>query len=64
LHYAEGNRWIERQPQFILPVKSPPPRDVWLKREEVSLIIEKAKSPHIRLFIKSQYYSSTVGRDP
>lgn len=52
LHYAEGNRWIERQPQFIMPVKSPPPRDVWLKREEVAMLIEKAKSPHIRLFIK------------
>lgn len=52
LHYAEGNRWIERQPQFIMPVKSPPPRDLWLKREQVALLIEKAKSPHIRLFIK------------
>ena len=52
IHYAEGNRWIERQPQFIMPVKSPPPRDVWLKREEVALLIEKAKSPHMRLFIK------------
>jgi integrase len=52
LHYAEGNRWIERQPQFIMPAKSPPPRDVWLKREEVAMLIERAKSPHIRLFIK------------
>ena len=52
LHYAEGNRWIEQQPQFIMPVKSPPTRDVWLKREEVAMILEKAKSPHIRLFIK------------
>ncbi|MDD2324517.1 MAG: site-specific integrase [Alphaproteobacteria bacterium] len=52
LHYAEGNRWIERQPQFIMPVKSPPPRDLWLKREEVVMLIEKAKSPHIALFIK------------
>ena len=52
LHYAEGNRWIERQPQFIMPVKSPPPREIWLKREEVALLIEKAKTPHVRLFIK------------
>lgn len=52
LHYAEGNRWIEQQPQFIMPVKSPPPRDIWLKREEVAMLIEKAKSPHVRLFIK------------
>jgi integrase len=52
IHYAEGERWIGQQPQFIMPVKSPPPRDVWLKREEVAMLIEKAKSPHIRLFIK------------
>lgn len=52
LHYAEGNRWIGQQPQFLMPVKSPPPRDLWLKREEVALLIEKAKSPHIQLFIK------------
>jgi len=52
IHYAEGERWIEQQPQFIMPVKSPPPRDVWLKREEVAMLIEKAKTPHIRLFIK------------
>jgi len=52
IHYAEGNRWIESQPQFIMPVKAPPPRDVWLTREQVGLLIEKAKSPHISLFIK------------
>jgi integrase len=52
LHYAEGERWIEQQPQFIMPVKQPPPRDIWLTREQVSLLIEKAKTPHIRLFIK------------
>ena len=52
LHYAEGERWIEQLPQFIMPVKAPPPRDVWLKREEVALLLEKAKSPHMRLFIK------------
>lgn len=35
-----------------MPVKSPPPRDVWLKREEVALLLGKAKSVHMRLFIK------------
>ncbi|MGE3622311.1 MAG: tyrosine-type recombinase/integrase [Bdellovibrionales bacterium] len=52
IHYAEGERWIERQPQFIMPVKSPPPRDLWLTREQIVLLIEKAKSDHIKLFIK------------
>jgi integrase len=52
LRYAEGNRWIERLPQFIMPVRQPPPRDLWLTREQVGLLIEKAKSSHIQLFIK------------
>lgn len=58
LHYAEGNRWIDRQPQFIMPVKSPPPRDIWLKREEVALLIERAKSPHMSLFIKIAVFTA------
>jgi len=52
IHYAEGNRWIEKQPQFIMPVKQSPPRDIWFTREQVGLLVEKARSPHIRLFIK------------
>jgi integrase len=51
IHYAEGNRWIAKQPQFTMPVRQPPPRDLWLTREQVCLLIEKAKSPHIKLFI-------------
>lgn len=51
IHYAEGNRWIERQPQFVMPVRQPPPRDLWLTREQVSILIDQAKSPHIQLFI-------------
>lgn len=50
LHYAEGNRWIEPLPKFIMPLPAPPPRDIWLTREQVALIIEKAKSPHLKLF--------------
>jgi len=60
IHYAEGNRWIEKQPQFIMPVKQPPPRDLWFTREQVSLLIKKAKSAHIRLFI--QLAVSTAAR--
>ncbi|MDP9127153.1 MAG: tyrosine-type recombinase/integrase [Pseudomonadota bacterium] len=51
LSYAEGNRWIERQPPFIMPVKQPAPRDLWYTRDQVNLLLEKAKSPHLRLFI-------------
>jgi len=51
IHYAEGNRWIEKQPQFVMPVKQPPPRDLWLTREQVGILIDQAKSPHIQLFI-------------
>ena len=52
LHYAEGNRWIAQQPQFIMPVSAPPPRDLWLTREQVRTLIEAAKSPHMKLFIR------------
>jgi len=52
IHYAEGNRWIARQPQFIMPVKAPPPRDVWLTREQVQTLMDNAKSHHIKLFIQ------------
>ncbi len=51
MHYAEGNRWIAKQPRFIMPVSSPPPRDLWLTREQVQKLIESAKSPHMKLFI-------------
>ena len=52
LHYAEGNRWIEAQPQFVMPVKQPPPRDLWLTREQVGTLINAARSDHLKLFIK------------
>ena len=52
LHYAEGNRWITQQPQFIMPVSAPPPRDLWLTREQVRKLMDTAKSPHMKLFIQ------------
>jgi integrase len=52
LHYAEGNRWIAKQPQFIMPVRQPPPRDLWLTREQVATLINAAKSHHMKLFIQ------------
>ncbi|MDR3450894.1 MAG: site-specific integrase [Alphaproteobacteria bacterium] len=52
LHYAEGNRWINEQPRFIMPVSQPPPRDLWLTYEQVATLIEAAKSEHLRLFIQ------------
>jgi integrase len=51
LKFAEGNRWIAPMPTLRMPVGHPPPRDVWLTREQVGLLLEKAKSPHVRLFI-------------
>ncbi|MFY9288466.1 MAG: site-specific integrase [Alphaproteobacteria bacterium] len=52
LHYAEGNRWISIQPTFVMPVRQPPPRDIWLTRKQVSQLIDAAKSVHIKLFIQ------------
>lgn len=52
LRYAEGSRWIAPLPPFKMPVNHPPPRDLWLTREQVAKLIDNAKSPHIDLFIK------------
>jgi len=60
VHYAEGNRWIERQPQFIMPVSAPPPRDLWLTREQVNKLMDTSPSPHMKLFI--QIAVSTAAR--
>ncbi|MDX9689794.1 MAG: site-specific integrase [Alphaproteobacteria bacterium] len=60
LHFAEGNRWISQQPRFKMPVHQPPPRDLWLKREQVSQLLSKVKSHHMRLFI--QIAISTAAR--
>ncbi|MEJ0062902.1 MAG: site-specific integrase [Alphaproteobacteria bacterium] len=51
LRYAAGNRWIAPLPPFKMPVRKPPPRDLWLTREQVATLLEKAKTPHLRLFI-------------
>lgn len=51
LRYAAGNRWIEALPPFRMPVRKPPPRDLWLTREQVAILLGKAKAPHLRLFI-------------
>lgn len=57
LRYAEGSRWIEPLPPFKMPVNHPPPRDLWLTREQVKTLIETAKSPHVELFIKMAVYT-------
>ncbi|MDX2027796.1 MAG: site-specific integrase [Alphaproteobacteria bacterium] len=51
LRYAAGNRWISPVPTFRMPVRKPPPRGLWLTREQVATLISKAKSHHLRLFI-------------
>jgi len=52
LRYAAGNRWIEPIPPLRMPVGHPPPRDIWLTREQVGTLIDTAHSPHLKLFIK------------
>jgi integrase len=52
LRFAQGNRWIAPLPPLKMPVGHPPPRDIWLTREQVGQLIEKAKSSHLRLFIQ------------
>ena len=51
LRYAAGNRWIASLPVFRMPVRKPPPRDLWLTREQVATLLANAKSLHLRSFI-------------
>jgi integrase len=52
LRYAEGNRWIEPLPPLRMPLRHPAPRDIWLTKDHVFKLIDRAASPHIALFIK------------
>lgn len=52
IHFAEGNRWIEIQPGLIMPVKQPPPHGLWVTGEQVTHLMEAAKSHRIKLFIQ------------
>jgi len=38
-------------PPFKMPVRKPPPRELWLTKAQVATLLEKAKAPHLRLFI-------------
>lgn len=51
LRYAAGNRWIAPLPSIRMPVRKPPPRDLWLTRDQVATLLEMAKATHLRLFI-------------
>lgn len=51
LRYAAGNRWIAPLPPFRMPVRKSPPRDMWLTREQVAILLDKAKTQHLHLFI-------------
>lgn len=48
---AEAERIIDRAPIIHMPVKSPPPRDKWLTKEEANRLIAACKSEHVRLYV-------------
>lgn len=50
LKWGENNRIIARAPHIERPAK-PEPKDYYISREQVRLLIDSAKSPHIRLLI-------------
>jgi integrase len=58
LHYAAGERWIPPVPTLEAPVPKPEPNDIWLSRSEVKKLMDKASSPHIRLFIQIAIYTA------
>lgn len=57
LAWAARERWIEVAPYVEMPPK-PPPRDRWLTREEIDLLIHSARSAHIKLFVVLAYHTA------
>lgn len=51
LHWAVRAKWIERAPEFSMPVQPSPPRDRWLTKAEAKRLIAAAEqTPHVALF--------------
>ena len=51
LAWAVEHRWLATQPIISNPVKSPPPRDRWITKEEARLLLSGCREPHVRLFV-------------
>ena len=43
LAWAVTNQWIEKKPEISNPVKTPPPRDRWLTKDEARKLIVKSQ---------------------
>lgn len=55
--WAVREKWIDTAPHIELP-PSPPPRDRWLTREEVSALVAACATPHARLFVILAYHTA------
>lgn len=51
LAWAVEHQWIATAPVISNPVKTPPPRNRWLTREEGRALLAAAHEPHLRAFV-------------
>lgn len=49
--------WIDRAPHVERPPK-PPPRERWLKKDEVRRLIEGCRTAHVRMFVMLAYHTA------
>jgi integrase len=52
LAWAVENQWITVKPIISNPVKTPPPRDRWITKDEARKLLAACVEPHVRMFIQ------------
>ncbi|WP_238996806.1 tyrosine-type recombinase/integrase [Entomobacter blattae] len=57
LNFAKIEKWLRDVPYIEIP-PTPPPRDRWLTRSEVDILIEHAPSYHLKFFILLGIYTA------
>lgn len=51
LGWAQRHQLIEYRPEIGNPVKTPPPRERWLTKDEARALLAACTEPHVKLFI-------------
>lgn len=53
ISWAVANKWItaEERPVISSPVAAPPPRDVWVTKEQARILLPECRELHLKLFV-------------
>jgi integrase len=58
LKCAKTNKLIDYIPEVPLPVKTPPPRHKWIKKNEASNILQECEHLHLKLYFMLALYTA------